>query len=428
MKAPDILIPHLSRPVAILGAGASGRGAQALAGAMGADCVTYDETGVRFTAAAASGHSLVVFSPGFRPDHPWLAAAAASGCLCLGELDFASLAWRGRVLAVTGTNGKTTLTEFLVHALSSAGMTAVATGNIGRAFSQVTAERDGGAPGTVAVCEVSSFQAETLSHLRPEAVLWTNFAEDHLERHPGMEAYFRAKCRLAERAARVFAGSSVRSFAAGFAPGVLRGADWVESERQPADPGLAGTVFADYPQYENFLVAAAWWRSAGLDAAALRAAARSFRLGRHRLARVATIDGVAYWNDSKATNFHSVEAALGRFAEPVVLIAGGRAKGCDCAGFVRRIAPRVAFCCLIGETAGELAGHCEAAGVAHARCATLDEAIDRAAVAAPRGGNVLLSPGFASFDQFRGYEDRGDQFEKALQSRAGSGNLLNTLP
>ncbi len=433
VKAPDILIPHLARPVAILGAGASGRGAQALAGAMGASSVTYDEAGVRFTAAAAFGHSLAVFSPGFRPDHPWLAAARACGCLCLGELDFASLAWRGRIVAVTGTNGKTTLTEFLVHALGAAGFTAAATGNIGRAFSQVAAERDGGAPGTIAVCEVSSFQAETLAHLRPEAVLWTNFAEDHLERHPGMDAYFRAKARLAGRAPRVFAGSSVRAFADRLAPaapwgGAPENTLWVASEGRAPDPGLSGTVFSGYPQYENFLIAAAWWESAGLDPAALRAAARTFRLGRHRLARVATIDGVAYWNDSKATNFHSVEAALARFGEPVVLIAGGRAKGCDCAGFVRRIAPRVAYACLIGETAAELALHCGAAGIEHARCATLDEAITRAAAAAPRGGNVLLSPGFASFDLFSGYEDRGDQFEKALQARADSGNLLQTLP
>ena len=122
---------------------------------------------------------------------------------------------------------------------------------------------------------------------------------------------------------------------------IARRAAWVATEGQPADPRLDGTPFAAYPQRENFLLAAAWWRASGLDESALYDAAGTFRLGRHRLARVAEIDGVTFWNDSKATNFHAVEAALGRFSSPVRLIAGGKSKGGDIGGFVRRIAPRV---------------------------------------------------------------------------------------
>jgi len=129
---------------------------------------------------------------------------------------------------------------------------------------------------------------------------------------------------------------------------------------------------------------------------------------------VATIDGVAFWNDSKATNFHAVEAALGGFEAPVVLIAGGRSKGGDLAGFVGRIAPRVAHAVLIGETGPVLAAAFEARGVPNSECASLDEAVRRAAGVAAAGGNVLLSPGFASFDMFSSYEDRGDRFERAV--------------
>jgi UDP-N-acetylmuramoylalanine--D-glutamate ligase len=258
---------------------------------------------------------------------------------------------------------------------------------------------------------VCSFPAETLKRLRPDATLWTNFAEDHLERHPGMESYFGAKWRLvAQTKGAVFAGASVRRFAEKFGRPLPAGAV-VETEDQPPDARLVGTAFAEYPQRENFLLAAAWWRATGLPEETLYAAARSFTVGRHRLARVGELHGIAFWNDSKATNFHAVESALARFAQPVVLIAGGKAKGGDLAGFVHRFAPRVKHAVLIGETSAELAFHCAAFRVAHTSCATLAEAVRRATELAAAGDNVLLSPGFASFDMFRGYADRGEQFE-----------------
>jgi UDP-N-acetylmuramoylalanine--D-glutamate ligase len=189
---------------------------------------------------------------------------------------------------------------------------------------------------------------------------------------------------------------------------------WVPTEGLPADPGLAGTVFSDYPQRENFVLAAAWWRAADLSVSALYDAARSFRLGPHRLSRVAELDGVTYWDDSKATNFHAVEGALSRFKAPVLLIAGGQGKGGDLPGFVRRIAPRVRRLFLIGETAGELARACSAAGLEHSMCPSLSAAVRAAAGAARPGDHVLLSPAFASFDMFRGYADRGDQFGRLV--------------
>ncbi len=413
LTAPDFILPLLEQPAAILGGGASASGVRALLAALGAEGKIYDPTGAEFTAREARSHRLAVFSPGFPPDHEWLDCARAVGVECLGELDFASLFWRGRVIAITGTNGKTTVTEFLAHALREGGRVAHATGNTGHSFSRHVAETRGGSAEAFALCEVSSFQAETLRHFRADATLWTNFAEDHLERHGSLEGYFAAKWNLVTHTLPgfLFAGTSVQRFAQKFDRPLTPSAA-IATEGESGDPRLARTVFADYPQRENFLLAAAWWRAAGLDESVLFAAARSFRLGRHRLSRVIEHDGVAYWNDSKATNFHAVEAALASFPAPVVLIAGGRAKGGDLAGFVHRIAPRVKHAVLIGETSADLAFHCSTFRVAHTSCATLDEAVRRAAELAEPGESVLLSPGFASFDMFRNYEDRGEQFEK----------------
>ena len=244
---PHTFTTLLARPVAVLGAGVSGQGVLELLAAIGGQGVLYDEQAVnaerQFTAREAATHGLVVFSPGFSLEHPWFAVARAAGCTCLGELDFASLFWRGELVAITGTNGKTTLTEFLVYALNAAGKRALATGNVGYPLSRFVVEQAGRAD--IAVCEVSSFQAETLQHLKPTSTLWTNFAEDHLERHPGMAAYFSAKWRLVERTppGAVWVGSSVQRHAlsSGHA---LPAAAGLATEGQPADARLNGSVFA----------------------------------------------------------------------------------------------------------------------------------------------------------------------------------------
>ena len=416
---PNSLSSVLTAPVAILGGGVSGRGVQQLVAALGGTGAVYDAAGIEFTPQTAAQHRLLVFSPGFPPEHPWLALARQAGLDCWTELDFAGQFWRGRLLAITGTNGKTTLTEFLVHALAIAGSEAHATGNIGHSFSQLVAELQGGREEALAVCEVSSFQAEPLRAFHPEATLWTNFAEDHLERHGSLASYFAAKAVLLDRSAAVFAGPSVRAYAAqlGFpAPSRIH---WVEAAAEP-DPGLAGTVFAQPPQRENFSLAAAWWKAAGFRVDQLYEAARTFRLGRHRLGLAGVVHEVGYWNDSKATNFHAVEAALSRFASPVWLIAGGKSKGGDVAGFVRRIAPRVKELFLIGDMAEAVADAAAAVGLACQICPHLKDAVHAAALVARPGDQVLLSPGFASFDQFRNYQDRGDQFEALVRELAAA--------
>jgi UDP-N-acetylmuramoylalanine--D-glutamate ligase len=432
-RAPEFLRYVLPGPAAVLGGGVSGAGALELLARVGGEGVVFDENltdqGLvnNFGPQEAAARPLVIHSPGFPKGHRWLRIARESGGVCLGELDFAAAFWPGRILAVTGTNGKTTLTEFLAHALRTIGIDAVATGNIGFPFSRLTAETLAAAEDAsnrVAVCEVSSFQAESLEHLNPDATLWTNFAEDHLERHASMQDYFAAKWKLASRTRRggLILGESAWRFAVGAGIEVPEESK-VFSEGKTQDEHLSGTIFACPPQRENYLLAETWWHREGHPESALLAAARTFRPGRHRLSRVATVDGVTWWNDSKATNFHAVEAALRSFPRPVLLIAGGRSKGGDLVGFVRRIAPQVRAAYLIGETSSALSEAMRAANIENERCMDLAEAVRRAALAARPTDHVLLSPGFPSFDMFRSYEDRGNRFEALVNNLGVNANF-----
>ena len=420
LTPPAWLARLLERPVAVFGGGVSGQAVRDLLARLGARGEMFDEKpGAAparfFSLADAASCRLAVFSPGFAPEHAWLRTARAAGGTCLGELDFASLFWPGRLIAITGTNGKTTLTELLTHALRSTGESAFAVGNVGFPFSRLLLQT--GAAAATAVCEVSSFQAETLQHFRADATLWTNFAEDHLERHPELAGYFAAKWNLVNhtRPGAVFAGSSVARFARQFGRW-LPPETWVSTEGAALDARLEGTPFARYPQRENFQLALAWWRHAGRAESGLYAAAHSFQLGRHRLARVGECRGVSFWNDSKATNFHAVEAALATFSAPVHLILGGRSKGGDLRAFVGRIAGKCRHLWLIGETRTPLAALCLAADIPHTVCDSFEEAVCGAAAAARPAESVVLSPAFASFDMFLSYADRGDQFERLVAS------------
>lgn len=417
LRIPEILRERLTKPVAVFGSGVSGQGVLALLRGLGLPGICYDERETKFQAEHLSAHGLVVFSPGFPPNHAWLQMARDADLDCLGEIDFASLFWKGRVIAITGTNGKTTLTEFLTHALRQEWETAHAVGNIGRPLARLVADTAGGTKDDIAICEVSSFQAESMRHFRSEAVLWTNFAEDHLDRHADLQEYFAAKMKLATQtgAKGLYVGPTVLHYAQLLKEPMP--ADRVVADEKLSDAGeLRGTVFGDDPQRENFNLAMSWWQQSKRRPAKLYAAAQSFRLGRHRMGRVAEIGGVTYWNDSKGTNFHAVEGALRRFAAPVTLILGGKHKGGDIAAFVARIAPEVSHAMLLGETRSALASACSVAGVAHSLCASLAQAVEQAAEVTKPGGHVVLSPGFASFDMFRNYEERGETFEKLVQA------------
>ncbi len=417
---PEIIRSCTRRPVAVFGMGVSGKAMLSCLTSHGAHCVAYDEkpemgSGVHplFGEREARLHDLVVYSPGFHQDHPWLAAARQAGVLCLGEMDFAALFWHGILLAITGTNGKTTLTDFLAAALRANGGEAVAVGNIGQPLSnipEVSRSR-----GCVAVCEVSSFQAEGLHYLRPQAVLWTNFEEDHLDRYPDMKAYFAAKWNLVERLSRprLFIGEQVEQWARRLGY-VLPPFAKVVRREGGASLIPQNSFFTTYPQQENYLIARAYWESEGLPVSVLEETAKRFSPRKHRLCKVAEIGGASYWNDSKGTNFHAVEAALRTFEKPVLWIGGGKSKGGDLDAFVGRIAPRVSHAFLVGETAEALAHYCAKHALPHEVHPTLEAATKAAFHAARPGDTVLFSPGFSSFDQFANYAERGVCFETCV--------------
>lgn len=417
---PESLKRRLARPAAILGAGVSGRAVADTLGAAGFASVVYDAQGgnAAFGPDEAARHDLVVYSPGFAQSHPWLLAARRAGRQCLAELDFGALLWSGPTIAITGTNGKTTLTEFLSFAHKRAGQDAIACGNVGLPFTALHATVSNGA--FLAVVEVSSFQAEDLRHFSPEAVLWTNFDEDHLDRHGELESYFRAKFRLIERlppGGVLVVGESVVEHARRF--GIdLPAEALVATRAEVADSVPAGSIFEAWPQRENWALAARYWQAKGLPMRSLEESARLFRAAPHRLRKVAEAQGVEYWNDSKGTNFHAVYAALEQFAIPVRWIGGGKWKGGDLRRFAERLAPRIEAAYLIGETGPELQRHLAELG-RPARCfAGLQDAVVAAGKDAHGPTAILLSPGFSSFDQFHGYAERGTVFERAALALA----------
>ncbi|MDR1817175.1 MAG: UDP-N-acetylmuramoyl-L-alanine--D-glutamate ligase [Puniceicoccales bacterium] len=426
---PADIAARTNRPVAVLGGGVSGGAAARLLEARGAEAVVYDERGVGgarmdFGAEQAAAHDLAIYSPGFPQRHPWLAAARRASVLCVGELDFASLFLRpSPIVAVTGTNGKTTLTEFLVFAHKRAGHGAVAAGNIGYPLSSVMSLK-GRTP--LVVCEVSSFQAEDLRHFSPATLLWTNFAEDHLDRHGTLDAYFRAKYRLIERldttgGARLYVGESVAAAATGFGlplPAFTK----VVARAEVAGKIPAGSAFCTAAQQENYALARRYWLDTREQPeSALEEAARTFTLPRHRLAKTGDAAGVAFWNDSKGTNFHAALAALDSVAATLPAggslhwLGGGLSKGGDLKKFAAAVAGRVRSAALIGETAGALRPLLADAGVSVEVFDKLPAAVRGAAARAVAGDAVVFSPAFASFDMFKDYADRGLAFERTVR-------------
>ena len=417
----------LENTVAIFGRGVSGRAAALLLERLGAEYVYFDEDGLSgavrsFSSEDGKRHPLVIYSPSFGPRHRWLRRAREAGCECLTEIDFASLFWQGRLIAVTGTNGKTTLTEFLAYALKRFRVDAYATGNNRFAFSRLCAVTD--EQEAVAICEVSSFQAGSLRYFRPEELLWTNFFEDHLDWHSTIENYFSAKWNLVRRLSGgvLLAGESVSDAARELGYDLPEGTRIITSEQGGSWWLPAGSVFASYPQLENLNLARAFWELVGLPEPALRASAERFPGRRHRLMKVTELGGVGFWNDSKGTNFSASLAAINDFHQSPIWIGGGKDKGGSVERFGREVASRVKSGILIGETAPKLASAFARAGKRAECFSDLQEAVASAYRSAEAGDAILFSPGFSSYDMFEGFEDRGTCYERAVHGlKNGSG-------
>ena len=402
--------------VAIFGAGVSGQAARRLVLSLGLELCLFDQDGrgdtANFSGASLSEFDVFVFSPGFAIAHPWRVLVQRSGRPCYSELGFAALHWRGRVLGVTGTNGKTTITSLLCNALNAAGQVAVEAGNIGTPLSDCVLG-DANHAEAIAVCEISSFQAELSAGLQLDGLIWSNFAEDHLDRYDSMAEYFASKAQLLS-CLRPGAPSVLGIDVFEFDPEVsgIPGSILVDQDSGLIDRLAPDSPFRNFPQSTNFALAVALWRALDRPVESLIDSANAFQFAAHRLCPVDSWGGVTFWNDSKATNFHAVLAAIEGLDGLVYWIGGGSGKGGDFDAFARSIAPKVEAVFLYGEVAESLA---ESLRLVHS-CIEIRADLDAAVEAATRAALanspsvVLLSPGFASFDQFPSYAARGKSF------------------
>jgi UDP-N-acetylmuramoylalanine--D-glutamate ligase len=378
---------------------------------------------------------LIIPSPGVPPTMPALAAARAIGVPVWSEIELAWRFLRGRLICITGSNGKTTTTSLIGHILETAGVPVQVAGNIGTPLiSRVDVSSDSG----FTVVEASSFQLESISAFRPDVAVLLNLTPDHLDRHGSFEVYGRAK-------ARVFENQTEEDFA------VINADDEAAAQYAPARPQVAwfsrkkrvenGCFVRDdviafrragtetvllrrrdiglrgVHNVENVLAAVTAARLVGVEPEAMAEGVRSFAGVEHRIEYVATVDGVEYFNDSKATNVDAALKALDAFSGNVIVILGGKDKGCDYAILQDTLREHARSVLLIGSSAekieSQLAG---AVPVEHA--GTLARAVEIAAEVAKPGDTVLLSPACASFDQFDNYEHRGRVFKQLVRELA----------
>jgi UDP-N-acetylmuramoylalanine--D-glutamate ligase len=372
--------------------------------------------------AALDGVRAVVKSPGVPAQAPVIAAARERGLAVLGEVE---LAWRlmpNEFVAVTGTNGKTTTTELIGHIHREAGLPVAVAGNVGTALSSLVGHVPDAA---TVVCEVSSFQLEDAVEFAPEGAVLLNLAPDHLDRHGTFEAYTRAKLRVFAHQGNDDVAVAPLGLGVEDLGGCARRVCFGDGPQAELSDRAGHLWWADEPllaveelplrglhNRRNAMAAAAMCLARGIEPDAVRAGLRTFAGVEHRLEDVATIDGVLYVNDSKATNVDSTLVALASFDAPVHLILGGQGKGQDFEPLREPVAARCAGVYLIGEDAEEIG-----AVVGGERCETLQRALDAAATAARPGEVVLLSPACASFDQFEDFEARGRAFKEMVAAR-----------
>jgi UDP-N-acetylmuramoylalanine--D-glutamate ligase len=379
---------------------------------------------------ALDGCDLVIRSPGVPDGAPILLEARRRGLPLLSEVALAAAQVTTPMLAVTGTNGKSTTTAWAAHLLRRAGLAAVACGNIGRALGDARLDEP---EGTIFVIEVSSFQLQDSPGFHPRAATILNLTPDHLDRHGDFAAYARAKWAIARHQSdpdvlalgpgvESPAGAELRARVVRFAledPGspeavFVRGAEIVRRRAGAEETVLpAGEISLPGPHnLLNAMAALALGEALVPELGRLAAGLRDFGGLPHRLETVGVVGGVRFVNDSKATNVDSVRVALQSFDLPLVLIAGGRDKAGDfesIAELVRRRVRRVIF---VGEAAARIRGAWP--DVPGELAEGFEDAVRRAHRAARGEGIVLLSPGCASFDMFRNYEHRAEVFKAAV--------------
>jgi UDP-N-acetylmuramoylalanine--D-glutamate ligase len=364
-------------------------------------------------ASVLAGIDLVAPSPGVPPHHPVLTAAGTAGIPIRSEVDLAAEALRARphpprLVAVTGTNGKTTVTTLVTEMLVASGIRAVAAGNIGRPLLDAASDDV-----DVVVAEVSSFQLEyTTAAFAPEVAVLLNVAVDHVDWHGTPAAYVAAK-------AKVFSHQAPDGVL------VVDAHDAVASELARTAPGRVVVVAATAPGHDatNRALATAAAEVAGATEVGMTDALASFTGLPHRLQLVDEVDGVRYVDDSKATNGHAAASALAAF-DHVVLIAGGRNRSRDL-DRMRIHAPRIRALVTLGEAAGDVAAVFADAVPVIEHVPTMHDAVARAAALAEPGDAVLLSPACASLDMYASYAARGDDFAREVAQLRRRGKVAS---
>jgi UDP-N-acetylmuramoylalanine--D-glutamate ligase len=380
--------------------------------------------------------NLIVLSPGVPPEQPAVAAARRAGVPVMGEIELASRWLSGRVVAITGTKGKSTTTTLTARMLREGGFDATAGGNLGVALSaQVRTSH----PAALHVVEVSSFQLETTTTFHPWIAVLLNLSPDHLDRHPSFEAYAGAKARVFanqtatdwavvnaddEPSMKLAAQGRAQRFDFALDAGVSRGVTVREQEIVRRDAGQTSALLpvsaVRLPGRHllgDVLAASAVACIAGVEPAAMRRAVEGFTGLPHALERVGEINGIAFVNDSKATNIASAGRALESFPRGIVAIMGGRFKGGDFRDLIDVVRNHGTAIIAIGEAA-PLIDQALGSIVPVTRAASMGDAVRAAFERAEPGGVVLLAPACSSFDMFRDYVDRGDQFRDAVHALA----------
>jgi len=438
-------VRYKNQNIAVLGAGLSGSAAAQLLRSEGAQVTMLDSAegmnllkstidnlraqDVRVICGAAadedsSTYQMAVLSPGIDPSSRLVRNFSSRGIDIIGELE---LGWRSceiPVIAVTGTNGKTTTTELLAQMLNACGQRTIACGNIGKPLSEVAREKE---PYDVLTVEVSSFQLETIRTFHPSISLWLNFAPDHLDRYHSVSEYREAKLRIFENQtdADVAVINAIEkipnlrprtiTFSAYANGGDFRVSEGAILYRDESVLRLADTKLRGLHNIENLMATLAVGMARGLSFQEMVPPLSAYEPRPHRCEFVREVSGVSYVNDSKATNLDAVDKALRAQSKPVVLIAGGKDKGFSFDPLRPLVKEKVRATILIGEMAESISRSW--ADVVKAEIATsLADAVERAHASAKPGEIVLFSPGTSSFDMFKSYVDRGDQFRALVQA------------
>lgn len=387
------------------------------------------------TEAAFRDAELVVISPGVPADLDLLEKARARGIAVIGELELAAPFLKGGNIGVTGTNGKTTTTALVGHILKESGIACQVGGNIGTPpAAMVETSRDG----QWNVLELSSFQLETIRTFHAPIAACLNITQNHLDRHHTFENYVHAKARLFERQERNDAAilNADDPVTVEFAAHTPASTSWFSGSREVSGAWLEGDVIKLQGEalldvhdlrlrgrhnYENVMAAALIADRAGAKLPQIAKAAASFAPVEHRLELVREIDGVAYYNDSKATSVDATLKAIDAFSGGLWIILGGKDKNSDYTVLREPLRAKARAALLIGAAAEKIAGQLGNDAAPVLQCGTLAQAVEEAHRSAKPGDTVLLAPACASFDQFESFEHRGRVFKELVNGlREGS--------